>query len=220
MGTGERRQRFVVCFNPESAERDRQVRANLVEYLTSQIEGTDEWTKSRRDELAGKLRTTPALWRLVRRLSDGRFRIDKAAIAREERLDGKWLLRTSDDSLTPTDLAVAYKQLLEVERGWRDMKGSLGLRPVFHHREDRIRSHIQLCWLALLLIRVVENGTGDTWRNVRHELDRLHLVTMEAAEGRVSQRTAITPGQAAILSRLGVPEPGRCVDFELPEALA
>jgi hypothetical protein len=216
VGEGERRQRFVVCFNPEGAERDRAVRANLVDYLATQIEGTDEWPKSRRDELAGKLKTTPALWRLTRRLADGRFRIDKAAIAKEAKLDGKWLLRTSDDSLTPTDLAVAYKQLLEVERGWRDMKGSLGLRPVFHHREDRIRSHIQLCWLALLLIRVTENGTGDTWRNVRHELDRMHLVTMETAEGRVAQRTSTTPGQAAILASLEVPEPGRFLDFELP----
>lgn len=94
------------------------------------------------------LRTTPALWRLVRRLADGRFRINYTAIHREAKLDGKRLLRTSDDTLTPTDLAVAYKQLLEVERGWRDMKGSLGLRPVFHHREDRIRSHVQLCWLG------------------------------------------------------------------------
>ncbi|MHB1713166.1 MAG: IS1634 family transposase, partial [Acidimicrobiales bacterium] len=216
VGEGERRQRFVVCFNPEGAERDRTVRANLVEYLTTQIEGTDEWSKSKRDELAGKLKTTPALWRLARRLQDGRFRIDKAAIAGEEKLDGKWLLRTSDDSLTPTDLALAYKQLLEVERGWKDMKGSLGLRPVFHHREDRIRSHIQLCWLALLLIRVVENGTGDTWRNVRHELDRMHLVTMETAEGRVAQRTATTPGQAEILAKLDIAEPGRFLDFELP----
>ncbi len=216
VGDGERRQRFVVCHNPEAEERDRQVRANLVTYLESQIEGTDQWTKSKRDELAGRLRTTPALWRLVRRLSDGRFRIDKAAIAREEKLDGKWLLRTSDDSLTPTDLAVAYKQLLEVERGWRDMKGSLGLRPVFHHREDRIRSHVQLCWLGLLLIRVIENGTGDTWRNVRHELDRMHLVTMETAEGRVAQRTGTTPGQADILAALQIAEPGRFLDFELP----
>ena len=152
----------------------------------------------------------------MRRLGDGRFRIDKAAIAREEKLDGKWLLRTSDDSLTPTDLALAYKQLLEVERGWRDMKGSLGLRPVFHHREDRIRSHIQLCWLALLLIRVVENATGDTWRNVRHELDRMHLVTMETAEGRVAQRSTTTPGQAEILAALDIAEPGRFLDFELP----
>lgn len=216
VGDGERRQRFVVCHNPQAAERDRQVRANLVAYVTSQIDGSDDWTKSRRDELAGKLRTTPALWRLVRRLADGRFRINKAAIAREARLDGKWLLRTSDDTLTPTDLAVAYKQLLEVERGWRDMKGSLGLRPVFHHREDRIRSHVQLCWLALLLIRVVENATGDTWRNIRHELDRMHLVTLATAEGRVAQRSATTPGQARILAALDLAEPGRYLDFQLP----
>ena len=220
VGEGERRQRFVVCFNPETATRDQRVRANLVAYLTTQIEGTDELAKSKRDELAGRLKTTPALWRLVRRLNDGRFRIDKAAIAREEKLDGKWLLRTSDDSLTPTDLALAYKQLLEVERGWRDMKGSLGLRPVFHHREDRIRSHVQLCWLALLLIRVVENATGDTWRNVRHELDRMHLVTMETAEGRVAQRTTTTTRQAEILAKLDIPEPGRFLDFELPTPTA
>jgi hypothetical protein len=216
VGEGAREQRFVVCHNPEGAERDQQVRANLVSYLQTQIEGSDEWTKSKRDELAGRLRTTPALWRLVRRLSDGRFRIDKAAIANEAKLDGKWLLRTSDDSLTPADLALAYKQLLEVERGWRDLKGSLGLRPVFHHREDRIRSHVQLCWLGLLLMRVIENATGDTWRNVRHELDRMHLVTMESAQGRVAQRSNTTPGQAEIFKSLGIAEPGRFLDFEVP----
>ncbi len=216
VGEGAREQRFVVCHNPEGAERDQQVRANLVAYLETQIAGSDEWTKSKRDELAGRLRTTPALWRLVRRLGDGRFRIDKAAIAAEAKLDGKWLLRTSDDSLTPTDLALAYKQLLEVERGWRDLKGSLGLRPVFHHREDRIRAHVQLCWLGLLLVRVIENGTGDTWRNVRHELDRMHLVTMETAEGRVAQRSNTTAGQAEIFKALHIAEPGRFLDFEVP----
>ena len=96
------------------------------------------------------------------------------------------------------------------------MKGSLGLRPVFHHREDRIRSHVQLCWLGLLLIRVVENATGDTWRNVRHEVEWMHLVTMETAEGRVAQRTATTSGQAEILAELDIAEPGRFLDFELP----
>ena len=216
VGEGARAQRFVVCHNPEAATRDQQVRANLVSYLETQTRGSDEWTKSKRDELAGRLRTTPALWRLVRRLSDGRFRIDKAAIANEAKLDGKWLLRTSDDTLTPSDLALAYKQLLEVERGWRDMKGSLGLRPVFHHREDRIRSHVQLCWLGLLLMRVIENQTGDTWRNVRHELDRMHLVTMETAEGRVAQRSNTTAGQAEIFKSLAIAEPGRFLDFEIP----
>ena len=219
VGEGAKAQRFVVCHNPEGAQRDQRVRANLVAYLETQIEGSDEWTKSKRDELAGRLRTTPALWRLVRRLGDGRFRIDKAAIANEAKLDGKWLLRTSDDTLTPTDLALAYKQLLEVERGWRDLKGSLGLRPVFHHREDRIRAHVQLCWLGLLLMRVIENQTGDTWRNVRHELDRMHLVTMETSEGRVAQRSNTTPGQAEIFRSLNIAEPGRFLDFEVPRPL-
>ena len=219
VGEGARAQRFVVCHNPQGAQRDQRVRANLVAYLETQIEGSDEWTKSKRDELAGRLRTTPALWRLVRRLGDGRFRIDKAAIANEAKLDGKWLLRTSDDTLTPTDLALAYKQLLEVERGWRDLKGSLGLRPVFHHREDRIRAHVQLCWLGLLLMRVIENQTGDTWRNVRHELDRMHLVTMETSEGRVAQRSNTTPGQAEIFRSLNIAEPGRFLDFEVPRPL-
>jgi len=59
---------------------------------------------------------------------------------------------------------------------------------VFHYREDRIRAHVQLCWLALLLIRVVENATGDSWRCVRDELERMHLVTLETGEGRVAKR--------------------------------
>ena len=75
------------------------------------------------------------------------------------------------------------------------MKGALKLRPVFHWREDRIRSHVQLCWLALLLMRVAENATDDTWRNVRHELDRMHLVTLRSADGRIAQRSATTPRQ-------------------------
>jgi hypothetical protein len=69
-------------------------------------------------------------------------------------------------------------------------------------------------------MRVIENGTGDTWRNVRHELDRMHLVTMETAEGRVAQRSATTPGQAEILAKLDIAEPGRFLDFELPTASA
>src|SRR5680860_1447637 len=172
---GMRAARFVVCHNPEQAERDAAVRANLTSHLERLIDGSDAWTASRRSEFVGSLKNKPGLRRYLRRTKSGLLRVDAAAAKRESHLDGKWLLRTSDVTLTPDDLAAAYKQLLSVERGWRDMKGSLGLRPVFQHREDRIRGHVQLCWLALLLIRVIENTTGDTWRNIAHELDRLHL---------------------------------------------
>ena len=210
---GARTQRFVVCHNPEAAERDQQVRANLVAHLTQLIDGSDTWPARRRDELVGSLRAKPGLRRYLRRTSTGLLRVDHAAIKREQHLDGKWLLRTSDLTLTPDDLAAAYKQLIAVERGWRDMKGALGLRPVFHHREDRIRAHVQLCWLALLLIRVVETAVGDTWRNVRHELDRMALVILATDHGRVAQRSTLTAGHKSILTALGLPEPARYFDF-------
>ncbi len=213
---GARAQRFVVCHNPEQANRDAAVRTQLVAHLESLIIGSDGWPDRRRDEFVGSLKTKPGLRRYLRRTSGGLLRIDAAAVKGEAHLDGKWLLRTSDTTLTPDDLAAAYKQLLQVERGWRDMKGALGLRPVFHYREDRIRAHVQLCWLALLLLRVVENATDDTWRNIRHELNRMHLVTLATPDGQVAQRTATTAGQKSILAALKLPEPPRFFDFTLP----
>src|SRR5690242_13834516 len=215
---GARAQRFVICHNPDQADRDQQVRANLVTHLTQLIDGSDTWTARRRDELVGSLKTKPGLRRYLRRTKSGLLRVDHAAIKRESHLDGKWLLRTSDLTLTPDDLAAAYKQLLAVERGWRDFKGALGLRPVFHHREDRIRAHIQLCWLALLLLRVIENATGDTWRNTRRELDRMHLVTLTTNAGQIAQRTTSTAGQQTLLRALDLPEPPRIFDYTLPSS--
>jgi len=210
---GERAERFAVCHNPEQAERDRAVRERLIAHLADLIDGSDAWTPGQRHELIGSLKDKPGLRRLLRRTKNGLLRVDRGAAAREAHLDGKWLLRTNDHTLTPEDLAAAYKQLIAVERGWRDMKGALRLRPVFHHREDRIRAHVQLCWLALLLIRVAENATGDTWRNLHHELDRMHLVTLATSDGRVAQRSAATPGHQAIFSALDLREPPKFFDF-------
>lgn len=210
---GTRTQRFVVCHNPDAANRDAAVRGRLIEHLEGLIDGSDAWPKRRRDEFVGSLKNKPGLRRLLRRTKAGLLRIDRAAAQREAHYDGKWLLRTSDLTLTAEDLAAAYKQLLAVERGWRDCKTSLGLRPVYHHREDRIRAHIQLCWLALLLIRVTETRTGDTWRNLRHELDRMHLVTLATADGHIAQRSALTSNQKTILAALDLPEPPKYLDF-------
>jgi DDE family transposase len=210
---GVRTERFVVCHNPEAADRDAAVRERLIAHLDELIAGSDGWTARRRDELVGSLKAKPGLRRYLRRTPSGLLRIDRAAAAREARLDGKWLLRTSDETLTGDDIADAYKQLVHIERGWRDLKGALELRPVFHHREDRIRAHIQLCWLALLLIRVVENTAADTWRNIRHELDRMALVTLATPDGHVAQRSLTTTGQRVILTALQLPEPPRFFDF-------
>ena len=210
---GTNRDRFVICHNPERAERDRTVREQILDRLREEIHHADGLAPSKRSELYGALATKPAYKRFLRKTKTGKLRIDRAAVTRETKLDGKFLLRTSDESLTPGDLAEGYKALYEAERGWRDLKHTIDMRPAYHRREDRIEAHVQLCWLALLLLRVAETETGETWRNLRHELDRMHLVTLATNQGTVSQRTELTPGHRRILGALELPEPPRFYDF-------
>jgi len=215
---GVMRDRFVICRNPDQAERDRTVRDNLLTQLHDAIAGSDGLSGTARAKLAGAL---PAgLARFLRTTPGGLLRIDRAAVRAEARLDGKFLLRTSDPTLSVADIALGYKQLLEVERGWRDMKSTLELRPVYHRLEYRIRAHVVLCWLALLLIRIAETATGDTWRNLRHELDRMHLGTFTGTAGTVQRRTATTPAQAAILDALNLAEPPQFSDLRPASASA
>jgi transposase len=153
------------------------------------------------------LRDHPTLGRYLRLTPTGRLRIDRAKVAAEQRLDGKFLLSTSDPDISAEDVALGYKNLLEAERSFRDLKGILRLRPVYHRLEERIRAHIVICWLALLLVRLIERQTGDTWRNTRRELERLHLVTLAGAAGQVQQTTRLTPAQRDILHGLAIDPP-------------
>ncbi|EQD54794.1 transposase IS4 family protein, partial [mine drainage metagenome] len=187
--------RFVICYNPEQAVRDAAVRERMLKRLEVEVADSDQLSIEKRSELLGRLKTKPGLGRLLRVTKGGLLRVDRAAVEREAHLDGKYMVRSSDPTLTADEIALGYKQLLQVERGWRDMKTTLDLRPVYHRKEQRIRAHIVLCWLALLLIRVAENRTQDTWRNLRHELQRLHLVTLATDHGTVAQRSLLTPGQ-------------------------
>lgn len=206
---GVMRDRFVICRNPDEATRDKAVRDRLVEQLETRIADTDTLNRQQRATLAGAL---PAgLRRFLRTTPTGLLRVDRAAVNTDANYDGKFLLRTSDPTLTAEDIAVGYKQLLEVERGWRDMKSTLDLRPVYHHLERRIRAHVTLCWLALLLIRIAETETADTWRNLRNELDRCHLIELEGNTGRVQQRTELTPTQTNIYTTLNVAPPPRFI---------
>ncbi len=74
----------------------------------------------------------PALVRWLRQLPSGRLVIDRGKAAAENRLDGKYLLCTNDPDLSAGDIALGYKNLLKAERGFRDLKSTLELRPVFH----------------------------------------------------------------------------------------
>jgi hypothetical protein len=209
-------ERFVVCYNPEAAERDAQVRARMLAQLGDLIKGSDKLTKTKRAELRGVISTKPGLNRYLRITPGGLLRTDAKAIKAEENLDGKYLLRCSDPKLPAEDIALGYKQLAEVERGWRDMKQVIDLRPVYHRKEERIRSHVILCWLALLLIRIVETTCQSTWPGLRRELDRIAIGTFTGPAGTFRQRTEITKTQRDILAQLKIDLPPRIYQLTPP----
>ena len=177
------------------------------------IAGSDRLSPTKRAELRGVISTKPGLNRFLRVTPGGLLRTDAAKITADAKLDGKYLLRTSDPHLSTEDIAMGYKQLLEVERGWRDMKQILDLRPVYHRLEERIRAHVVLCWLALLLIRVAETTTGQTWASMRRELHRLHAVTFTGPTGTFRQRTDPTKPQTDLYARLDLPLPKKIIEI-------
>jgi hypothetical protein len=206
--------RFIICYNPDQAERDAAIRARLAAQLEETISGTDALTPAERGRIEGSLAAKPGLKRFLRVTPAGLLRLDKAKIAAEENLDGKYLLRCSDPHMTTEDIALGYKQLLEVERGWRDMKQVIDLRPVYHRREDRIRAHVILCWLALLLMRVAENETGRPWNRIRAELQRQHAVTWTGPAGTFRQATDLTKPQRDIYTALSIEPPKKILTLD------
>jgi hypothetical protein len=207
-------ERFVVCHNPEAADRDAAVRARLVDHLEAMITGSDRLTPTKRAELRGVISTKPGLNRFLRVTPGGLLRLDAAKIAADARLDGKYLLRTSDPHLSTEDIALGYKQLLEVERGWRDMKQVLDLRPVYHRLEDRIRAHVVLCWLALLLARIIETRASTTWPRARDQLQRLHVGTFTGPAGLFRQTTQPSAEVRRLHTALDLPLPPRILALD------
>src|SRR3954451_25211626 len=222
VGDGDAAKRFIVCHNPAEAERDKTHRDDTITRLQAEL---DRITAARAKTTSAKadgahhraecaLRDHPTLGRYLRQTPSGRLRIHRAKITAEQRLDGKYLLSTSDPDLSAEDLALGYKNLLEAERGFRDLKTTLELRPVFHRLEHRIRAHVLICWLALLLIRIAERKTSMTWRRIALELQRLHLVTLTGPDGTVEQTTPLTDPQREILDALAIPAPPRITTLQ------
>jgi transposase len=233
LGQGDGARRFVLCHNPEQAERDRHQREQQLALVTAELEriatlrakagqakgagrGRGRRPAAGEDHLKAEcaLRDHPSLGRWLRQAPGGRLVIDRAKVRAEARLDGKFLLSTSDPDLSAEDVALGYKNLLEAERCFRDLKSTLELRPVYHHLERRIRAHVLLCWLALLLARVAERQTGSTWRRINLELGRLHLVTLAGPAGRVQHTTALTQPQRELFTATGITPPPRVTSMQ------
>ncbi len=207
VGEGSGRRRFIIAYNPEQAEHDKHVRNRTLERIEKELTALEKQSEKAQLKTKYALMAHRSMGRYLKELKSGKLKVDRSKVKREAKLDGKYLLSTSDKSLSAEDVALGYKQLMAVERAFRTLKSTLSLRPVYHTKDDRIRSHVMLCWLALLLIRIAELETGMTWPRVRTEMERLHLGKFLHKDGHVLQYTELTVVQRKILKELKITPP-------------
>ncbi len=195
--------RYILCYNPEQEERDRKERASFVAQIEAELA---------RGGLGG-LAKKKGYGRYLKVLDEGRAEINWRQVRGEERYDGKYLLRTST-SLPPAEIAQAYKGLWRVERGFRELKSGLEVRPCYHWTPPRVRGHIALCFLALVIEAGLEqvlraHGCQASVRDVLEAVEQVKAVRVELDREVFLARTQLPPLAQEAFAALGIRPPSK-----------
>ena len=137
---GDDGETYIVCHNPTEAKHDHARRQEIVARLRRQVQ----------ENPSAKSLLRNSSFKSYVRLGNANVEIDEEKIQKATRYDGKYVLRFNAD-FTAQEVALAYHQLFRVERAFRELKGPLKLRPVYHFPDRRIRGHIMVCFLAYAL---------------------------------------------------------------------
>jgi hypothetical protein len=223
--------RLVVAHDPTRAATQTQRRAEVIESLIVQGEewagklvGQDGGVKRR----GRKLSDSGVKARFFHAVSEAHlskiikvdlaaelfsYDIDAGALALAEMMDGKLLLVSNVQGLTPEDVVARYKSLADIERGFKVLKSELEIGPVFHRLPERIRAHASICFMALILHRVMRSrlraaNAGLTPERALEQLRRIqhHRIRINGAEP-VTGVSSINEGQSEVLSALRVKKP-------------
>lgn len=141
------------------------------------------------------------------------YEIGQDALALAEMMDGKLLLVTNAAELSPAQVVSRYKSLADIERGFRVLKSEIEIAPVYHRLPERIRAHASICFIALILYRVMRQRlraahTGISPERALQSLRRIqhHRVRLNAAQP-IAGISSISPAQKALFSALNVSQP-------------
>lgn len=213
LGEGERRKRYILCYNPSEAKRQKKHRAEVVAFLEQELErhpGRSATARWAIDLLASK-----CYKRYLTITKSGTVRIDRRKVKESEKYDGKWVIETNDDTITLEDAACGYKSLMVIERCFRSMKRTqLKMCPIYHWTPRRIETHIKLCVLALLIERVAEVECGSTWSRIQHTLEGFQVSELRTNSHTLFRRNEITPDIRNLLNKLKIPIPNPVVELE------
>jgi transposase len=213
VGDGERRNRYILCYNPKEAERQRHHREMVVQTLEAELArhrdhgATAQW--------AIELLASRRFKRYLRITKGNQVRIDKGAIVDAAKYDGKWVIETNDDTISLEDAACGYKGLMVIERCFRSLKRTqIKMMPMYHWASRRIEAHVKICVLALMIERVAELECGLPWSQIHRELDRLQVTEFFDLKNRVLMRNEISEKTANILKALKIQTPRQILALE------
>jgi transposase len=222
--------RLIVAHDPERAvEQGDRRRARIAELeataekMTEKIKAQDEGkvTRGRRASDRGaysRFTRAVAEAEMTRFLKadlyadDFSWSLDDEAIADAELFDGKLALITNAPDLSPADAVARYKGLADIERGFRVLKSDIEIAPVHHRLPDRIRAHAMICFLALVLYRVMRmrlkaKGHSASPRTALDLLERIQRHTSKIGERTLNGLSTITPEQLELFDTLDIPKP-------------
>ena len=223
---------FAISYDPEIARTSRENRQERLTKADAAIEEILGALKRAKDpavrQRGRKLTADGAQLRIhdylrdheITRLYDVRLDADaplgvtvapnEDARAFEQRIDGILIVEGSRKELTPAEMIEKYKSLAEIERSWRALKSTLRLRPVFHWTEDRIKAHVFVCVLALVVERVMRKKLAGTKTSVPAALETLRRI--RAGKATVARKsvpvlTHVSKEAREIYGNLGVTAP-------------
>jgi transposase len=213
VGDGERRKRYILCYNPKEAERQEKHRAAVVAFLEQELErhtntkATNQW--------AIELLASRRYKRYLRITKAGLVRIDRGKIREAAKYDGKWVLETNDDTISLEDAACGYKGLMVIERCFRSLKKTqIKMTPMYHWVSRRIEAHVKICVLALMIERLAELACDKPWHQIRRSLDALQVTKLFHLNYRVHLRNEIPGNTNNILNKLKINPPKQVVSLE------
>lgn len=185
LSDGDSSQRYIVCYNPNEADSQAQKRAYFKEILQQKVlnRSLKEWVVKNGYRKYLTLKSQDG--------SDVVVSIDEDRLAREAIFDGKWVLttNTSDQILSDADIARAYKGLSQIELAFRELKSTLEIGPMYHWTDKRIRGHVFICFLALIIETTIKKRLhlSCTERSFSHAIS--HLKTLDISKITIGKKS-------------------------------
>jgi transposase len=213
VGDGELRRRYILCYNPREAERQRKHREQVVRELEKELDRHQD------------LKAT-AKW-AIDLMASGRYkryltidkrehvRLDRQAVREAAKFDGKWVLQTNDDTIGVEDAAAGYKGLLVIERCFRALKKTrIKMEPMYHWAPRRIEAHVKLCVFALLIERAAELKCKQPWPRIRQNLSTLQASEFHTPQNHFFRRNEACTELVKTLKYLEISMPKVVLDIQ------